>query len=619
MKIQSLSIQNFKSISDIKITDIENALILVGKNNTGKTVILDAIRLLTGHLPIQPEFFAIPNRNITIEAKIRYYEDDYLMLHSQALVSHYKRYDLWKKDFLQRLPSLQSDILFIRMTVNPNGTIRYSDGYRKHNPYIQQALPTVYHIDNQRNFKKIQDDIILMQDDAWMSRLRNDKCLFDAGHSCNRCFRCMGVITKKKVSELNVIESARLFEYNLYHLNLNRFLLKVNENFAKNGGRGQEIHYSMGFSPAEVCQVNGYVQNTERETTCDLSRMNTGMRCIYILSLLEAYVAESSRIPCIILMEDPEIFLHPQLQKVTAELLYRLSKKNQIIFSTHSPNMLFNFTEAQIRQIALDDDGYTLAHANVPIDSILDDLGYTANDFMNVNFVFIVEGRQDKTRLPLLLSKYYSEVFDDSGKPIRISIITTNSCTNIKTYANLKYINQLYLKDSFLMIRDSDGKDPASLKGQLCQYYKERDLTDIDRMPRVTPRNVLILKYYSFENYFLNPEIMVQIGVIDSVDSFYNILAEKWAEYLHKIKCADKFVAAIGFEPKTPADFQENIEDFKIYMRGHNLYDIFYGRFRENEQELLRTYIELAPREDFADILNAIDGFVYFENRRQSQ
>ncbi|MDD6066949.1 MAG: hypothetical protein PUD04_10375, partial [Firmicutes bacterium] len=27
----------------------------------------------------------------------------------------------------------------------------------------------------------------------------------------------------------------------------------------------------------------------------------------------------------------------------------------------------------------------------------------------------------------------------------RISIIPTNSCTNIKTYANLKYINKLYL------------------------------------------------------------------------------------------------------------------------------------------------------------------------------
>ena len=48
------------------------------------------------------------------------------------------------------------------------------------------------------------------------------------------------------------------------------------------------------------------------------------------------------------------------------------------------------------------------------------------------------------------------------GQLKRIAIISTNSCTNIKTYANLKYINSVYLKDSFMMIRDSDGKTGCS-------------------------------------------------------------------------------------------------------------------------------------------------------------
>ena len=78
---------------------------------------------------------------------------------------------------------------------------------------------------------------------------------------------------------------------------------------------------------------------------------------------------------------------------------------------------------------------------------------------MNVDFVFIVEGKQDKYRLPLLLNHYYSEIYDEDGRLNRVAILTTNSCTNIKTYANLKYINQLYMTDRFLMIRDSDGKD----------------------------------------------------------------------------------------------------------------------------------------------------------------
>ena len=38
MKITDLHIQNFKSIHDMHIPDIESALILVGQNNTGKQV-----------------------------------------------------------------------------------------------------------------------------------------------------------------------------------------------------------------------------------------------------------------------------------------------------------------------------------------------------------------------------------------------------------------------------------------------------------------------------------------------------------------------------------------------------------------------------------------------------
>src|SRR5699024_8980359 len=130
------------------------------------------------------------------------------------------------------------------------------------------------------------------------------------------------------------------------------------------------------------------------------------------LPILEAYIKESNRMPCIIMMEDPEIYLHPQLQKVASEVLYRLSKKNQVIFSTHSPNMIFNFTSKQIRQVVLDHEYSTTVNQQANISKILNDMGYTANDLMGVSFVFIVEGKQDRNRLPLLLNHYYSEVMD---------------------------------------------------------------------------------------------------------------------------------------------------------------------------------------------------------------
>ena len=128
---------------------------------------------------------------------------------------------------------------------------------------------------------------------------------------------------------------------------------------------------------------------------------------------------------------------------------------------------------------------------------------------------------------------------------------------------------------------------------------------------------MLILKYYSFENYFLNPEIMVKVGVVESVEQFWEILFDKWKQYLHRIKSGIHLKEVIGKDLESIEDLKAYFEEFKIYMRGHNLYDIFYGPFRDRETELLTKYLELAPREDFADILEKIDAFVYFDSRKK--
>ena len=178
-------------------------------------------------------------------------------------------------------------------------------------------------------------------------------------------------------------------------------------------------------------------------------------------------------------------------------------------------------------------------------------------------------------------------------------------------------MNQVYLKDNFLMIRDGDGEDSEKLRRQLCRYYAERNEADIDRLPRVTEKNVLILKYYSFENYFLNPKIMAELGVLEREEEFYEIFLEKWKEYLHKIRSGQKLLEVLGRDLETTEDVKAAMEPIKIYMRGHNLFDIYYGRYKEQETELLRRYIDLAPREDFQDILDAAERFIYFESRRK--
>ena len=638
MQITDLRIRNFKSIKDMHISDIENALILVGKNDTGKTAVLDAVRAVGGDYLVREEDFRENFPNVEISAELRITEDDLKRFHRFGVVSAYRRPEAWYREFCRKLPSFLPDggteadsgkgtdsdrtfsggTLKFEFSVNREGRTRYSDGKQKDNRYIPKIFPHIYFMDTQRDLKKFQDDLLLMQEDDLLKRMRSGCCMFDVAKECNHCFSCIGLIHKKTTEELNAFEASKLLEYKLYNLNLDSFSRRVNEIFRRNGGR-DEIAYSMDLDIERTLSVTASVRQSGYQKNRPTESMGKGMRSIYMLSLLEAYEEEGMKNADIIMVEDPEIFLHPKLQKVSGDILYRLSKKNQVMFSTHSPNLLSNFSSRQIRQVFLDKDGFSEVREKTDISAVLDDLGYSANDLMNVNFVFIVEGKQDKSRLPLLIRKYYSETYDSEGNLSRIAIITTNSCTNIKTYANLKYMNQIYIKDNFLMIRDGDGKDSEELKSQLCNYYARRNEEDIDRLPRVTEKNVLILKYYSFENYFLDPKVMAEIGIIESEEQFYEIFIEKWREYLYRLRSGRKLAEVIGHDLTSVDDVKQHMEEIRIHMRGHNLYDIYYGRYRENEQEILSRYIDAAPREDFADILDSIDRFIYFESRKKKE
>lgn len=619
MKISSMYIVNFKSIKKMEILDIDNAFILVGKNGAGKSAVLDAIRLITGNYKLKKEHFYNQNIDMEIGINLEFFEEDMEKMCELGIVSKERGYDKWEEEFMTVFPTYNNNQIKIIYKVKPDLSCLYMDDTGAENNRLKEILPKLYFIDHMRNLNEFQNGLINVMNNDELLPLRENMCLYDKSEVCNQCFRCIDEIKNKKGMDMSLNETTKLMEYQLYTLNLQKFAESVNKYLRENGALLSELSYKIDVDFEQLFKINTIVTNIRTGEKNSIYTLSTGTRSLYMLSLIEAYLEEKNSVHSIIMIEDPEIFLHPQLQKIASEILYRLSKKNQVIFSTYSPNMIFNFSSRQIKQVILDEEYDTGVVENTDIDIILDDLGYTANDLMNVSFVFIVEGKQDSNRLPMLLDKYYSEMRDEAGKLNRISIVTTNSCTNIKTYANLKYINQLYLKDQFLMIRDSDGKNPRYLVKQLCSYYDQRKKEEEqDNLPNVQPKNVLVLKYYSFENYFLDPVIMAKIGVIKHEDDFYNILFQKYKDYLYKLPSFKRLVRTQNVRINSPKDIKTHLEEIKTYVRGHNLFDIFYGRYRHNEDEILGKYIDTAPRDNFKDILDTIDSFVYFENRKRS-
>lgn len=326
MKICRLGIQNFKSIKSIDIINLESALIFVGKNSTGKTAILDAVRALGGNYRIEAADFRENHPNIIINVELEISREDLSRLHRMGVVSKYRNFDTWLQDFKKKLPSYEKSVLHFTYTANWNGSIHYSDGYSKDNPYIQDVFPRIYYLDTQRNIQKFQSDLLLWMENDMMKQIRSDCCMFDLGKQCSRCFRCMGMVEKKSVQEMTAFEAARLLEYKIYQINLDDFSKKLNQNYRNNGGQ-EEIIYSMQNNLEELLQVKAESRYPGQNFRQPVNKMAKGMRSVYMLSLLETYAQGKSNNPGIIVVEEPEIYLHPQMQKIASEILYRLSKK----------------------------------------------------------------------------------------------------------------------------------------------------------------------------------------------------------------------------------------------------------------------------------------------------
>ena len=108
MRLTYIHIQNFKSIRDMEIRDIDRALILVGKNNTGKTSVLDAVCAALGCYEVQDQDFNEQGQAVRIAVRLELSGEDLELFHRLGRVSKYRRRDAWLKSFCERLPSFEA-------------------------------------------------------------------------------------------------------------------------------------------------------------------------------------------------------------------------------------------------------------------------------------------------------------------------------------------------------------------------------------------------------------------------------------------------------------------------------------------------------------------------------
>lgn len=184
------------------------------------------------------------------------------------------------------------------------------------------------------------------------------------------------------VSELRKLQSPRM---NIYDVNKKKFD-KIN-NFLRGLISEKDAFIEI---PAE----EDIILVSIKKKVLPLSSLGTGIHQLIILASAVTIIDDS-----IVCIEEPEIHLHPGLQKKFIKYIQK-NTNNQYFISTHS-NACFDIKGVNVYHCYLQNDltKCDLVSTVKEKINILSDLGYKASDILQTNYIIWVEGPSDRIYL----------------------------------------------------------------------------------------------------------------------------------------------------------------------------------------------------------------------------
>lgn len=483
MQIKSVQIKNFRSIKDSGvIPDITKIFALIGQNNTGKSSFLKAVQLAFGKHKIDANDF---HKDTEEDIEI-------------ALV----------------------------LEKNNNGTKEQTE---LKIVYSKKDLEATYYVGGKEAKKKDYDAVL--PELLSISDIRNPK---DSMTTDGNRTTLLKQIMKLRTSDSDEDLSAKFTALSQQMVDLKaqestEISEKITAKFRDVVG---ERNFSITITPDVDLEkgiafktgiTDGDIPNAK---TVDIMNSGTGLQSMYLLSLLEVFSEMSVKDnPAILLVEEPEVYLHPKFQRQMFEALRRIADQNQVIFTTHSPIMIADIwlTES-VRQIRLNETGETQVEG-VKIEDVINELGIRYEDVLNPRLVVFVEGKNDPA--------FYEKLGIVNPK---LRIIATDGFRAIHYYAFIKIISSEHVKNEFILIADSDGEESTqrieNLKNDIRKQFANPP-ADLDERLK---GKIFILDRYAIESYFLNESTLIAAFPDITADSIRTFLTEYQTKYDEKIQ-----------------------------------------------------------------------------------
>lgn len=333
MKIAKIKIKNYRSIKDLEF-EPQSLCALIGENNSGKSNILNAINLLLGETwpsirNISDE--DIYNKDLTQDIEIRIWFDRPLKENKDATGSTYSieglllRYSHYKRAFGTRQKGdPKIDFVAIDRDGNEVSIIkRLQKGHKAHKEPIN-----------------VTSDLRDLVPVVFISINRNLQY-----HLSGSKWTLFGKLLMDIEREF-ILDSSRFQEFTNKIQEINR-LLKIDafvrlenlikENVIKQTGMSQvDLRFSEPNIYDHYKNLKLILKETPEFNEFDALEMGSGIQSAIVIAIISAY-REIKRSGAILIIEEPEAFLHPHTRRFFYSLLKQLSESgNQIFYSTHS-------------------------------------------------------------------------------------------------------------------------------------------------------------------------------------------------------------------------------------------------------------------------------------------
>ncbi len=154
------------------------------------------------------------------------------------------------------------------------------------------------------------------------------------------------------VGDLGALNNSPSKMIKYLHTASNRLTSKLNPAW-----KGDPIHVDLRYNPGNIMSV--VISDVHRDGTVTntglLNRRAEGFK--WTFSFIVNFAAETQRAElkeAILLLDEPARNLHPTQQMGISDLLRDLAGSNQVLYATHSPFMIFDYTPGNLLVVELD-------------------------------------------------------------------------------------------------------------------------------------------------------------------------------------------------------------------------------------------------------------------------